>query len=985
MSGEPANIRIQGAREHNLKNISLSIPRNQLVVFTGVSGSGKSSLAFDTLFAEGQRKYVESISSYARQFLNQLQKPDVDYIEGLSPAIAIEQRHNIGNPRSTISTTTEIYDYLRLLFAHAGQPHCPDSGHPIKAYSTSDIIQDLLSFPEDTRLILLAPVVKNQKGEFKDVMERMSREGFIRARIDGEIYEITEKSARPKLDPRKKHQIEIVVDRLVIRDKHRARLGDSVETALRLGDSYIYALTQNKGSENRNVWNLKNYSLNLVSPVTQKQFELPSPRHFSFNSPLGACEVCQGLGSIPTFDPELIIPSKNKSVLDGAVIPWKESGKAMQQYYNNLAGAIYNYLNVDERTTISALSQTQIDFLLYGDSNSDEGIDLSQFIKDKTGGSKIRSKSKLIFKGVIPVLSEKLNSSESEASKRKLKKFMRPQTCPSCHGGRLKPEILSVTINRHGFVEKPQNKKVPGYSICDVNKLTIQEAFDFFQNISYPTNIKDVAMDIVKDITLRLQFLIDVGLGYLGLDREFGTLSGGESQRIRLATQIGAGLVGVLYILDEPSIGLHQKDNDRLLKTLEDLRDKGNSVVVVEHDEDTIRRADFLVDVGPGPGKKGGEIVASGPVSQVLKSRDSVTAQYLRGECRIEVPKNRMPCRGLRPSLHIFDAHENNLKHIDIRIPLGAFVCVTGVSGSGKSTLINDVLCKALFKYFHKSNQKVGLHREITGMEHINKVVVVDQTAIGKSPRSNPATFTGIFSEIRDLFSKLPSSKIRGYGPGRFSFNNKGGRCERCQGDGSLKVEMHFLPPVFVKCEECNGKRYNRETLEVNYKGLNIADILDLTIDEAISFFRSFPSIFNTCETMSSIGLGYLQLGQSATTLSGGESQRMKLAAELKKKSVGSTLYILDEPTTGLHFRDVETLLDVFFKLREAGGTVLVIEHNLDVIKTADWLIDLGPNGGAKGGEVVAEGTPEFVSRQPESITGSYLKKILAKGSTKPI
>lgn len=979
MAGEPAEIRIGGAREHNLKNVSLSIPRNKLVVFTGVSGSGKSSLVFDTLFAEGQRKYVESISSYARQFLNQLQKPDVDYIEGLSPAIAIEQRHNVGNPRSTISTTTEIYDYLRLLFAHAGQPHCPESGLPIQAYTASDIIQDLLSHQEESRLILLAPVVKNQKGEFKDVLDRMSREGFIRARIDGVICDLTEKSSRPKLDPQLRHNIEIVIDRLVIRDKHRARLADSVETSLRIGDSDVIALTQSKETTNRDEWNIKSYSLNLVSPTTLKQFELPTPRHFSFNSPLGACEECQGLGSVTAFDPDHIIPSKNKSLKDGAILPWKDSEKAMQPFYNSLAEAIYSYLKVDEQTTISALSQAQTDFILYGDPKSEKGINLRPFLEGKKSNSKKAATGPLLFSGVITSLIEKFTTAESETSKRKLKKYMSLEPCRACQGGRLKPELLAVTLNHDNFPIEPKNQNIPGYSIFDINSLTIEQTFQFFQNVSFSSSIKEVALDIVNDIKLRLKFLIDVGLGYLGLDREFGTLSGGESQRIRLATQIGAGLVGVLYILDEPSIGLHQKDNDRLLKTLESLRDKGNSVVVVEHDEDTIRRADYLVDVGPGPGKKGGEIVASGTVSQVLQDPNSITAKYLTGQNRIEVPKNRVLCRGMRPSLNIFDAHENNLQNLDVRIPLGAFVCVTGVSGSGKSTLINDVLCKALFKYFYKSNQKVGLHREITGMEHINKVVVVDQTAIGKSPRSNPATFTGIFSEIRDVFAQLPASKIRGYGPGRFSFNNKGGRCERCQGDGALKVEMHFLPPVFIKCEACNGKRYNRETLEVTYKGLNIADILELTIDEAIIFFRSFQSIATTCETMSAVGLGYLQLGQSATTLSGGESQRLKLASELKKKSIGSTLYILDEPTTGLHFQDVETLLDVFFKLRDAGGTILVIEHNLDVIKTADWLIDLGPGGGSLGGRIIAEGTPESVAEHPQSITGTYLKPILLR------
>lgn len=961
------HIHIGGAREHNLKNVSLSIPRNKLVVFTGVSGSGKSSLVFDTLFAEGQRKYVESLSSYARQFLNQLQKPDVDFIEGLSPAIAIEQRHSLGNPRSTISTITEIYDYLRLLFAHAGQPHSPSTGEKISSHSPSDILHDLLSLPEDTKLILLAPVVQQTAGAFRDVLDRLARDGFIRARIDGQIIDLTSRD-RPALDPNSEHNIEVVVDRLVIRDKHRARLSDSIEMALKIGKSTVITLTQLKDTQDTSVWDSRTWSTRLVHADTGESFEKPTPRHFSFNSPLGACESCQGLGTVFEFDPELLIPEKTRTLLGGAVAPWKQSSKALQPQYQRLSKAVCHRLGLDEAATLAAWTQDQLDFLLHGPRNISGFEELE--VPD-SGGKTLR------FGGVISMLDQAYDESESEVTRRKLRGFMSPQTCPDCHGGRLRPELLAVTINHPDYSGEPANSVVPGYSICDLNCMTIEGVWQFLGGLQFEGSIRTMAGDLVKELRTRLRFLMDVGLGYLQLNREFGTLSGGESQRIRLATQIGAGLVGVLYILDEPSIGLHQRDNDRLLATLEELRDMGNSVVVVEHDEDTIRKADYLVDIGPGPGEKGGHVVAAGTVEEVMKSGDSLTARYLSGVFSIPVPKVRMPCRGARPGLHVYGATANNLQNIDVRIPVGAFVCVTGVSGSGKSTLVNDVICDSLFKYLYKSSRKPGAHRGIAGMEHINKVVVVDQTPIGKSPRSNPATFTGIFNEIRDLFSNLPTARIRGYTPGRFSFNNKGGRCEKCQGDGSLKMEMHFLPPVFVECEFCQGRRYNRETLEVAYKGLNIADVLDLTVDEAAIFFRSVPAIAETCETMSSVGLGYLRLGQAANTLSGGEAQRLKLASELRKKSAGSTFYILDEPTTGLHFHDVERLLEVFFKLRDAGGTLLVIEHNLDVIKTADWVIDMGPEGGSGGGRILVEGTPEEVAACPQSHTGQYLKRYL--------
>jgi excinuclease ABC subunit A len=965
MSHSPDFIRIGGAREHNLKNISLEIPRNRLVVFTGVSGSGKSSLVFDTLFAEGQRKYVESLSAYARQFLNQLQKPDVDFIEGLSPAIAIEQRHSSGNPRSTIATITEVYDYLRLLFGHAGVPHCPETGEPVMAYTPSDIIRELLEMEEETRLILLAPIVQDEKGSFRDVLERLARDGFVRARVDGEIIDLTA-AERPRLDPDRSHSIEVVVDRLVIRDKHRARLADSLETSLKLGHGSLVALTQPAGAADRSLWDVHTYSTLLTSRRTGIRFEKPTPRHFSFNSPLGACEDCQGLGYVFEFDPDLIIRDRTLSLPGGAVVPWKQAGRAMQGHYQRLAQAICQHLGIAETTRVSAFSAGHMDFLFYAGGGGAAPVEL-----------RAPDGSLMVFPGLIPMLDEQFDQSESEVTRRKLRSLMSPRRCPSCRGGRLRPELLAVTLPNPDCSIVPSNPAIPGFSIMDVTSMTIEEAWDFLGGVHVSGSIKAAAMDLVGELRTRLRFLMDVGLGYLGLDREFGTLSGGESQRIRLATQIGAGLVGVLYILDEPSIGLHQRDNDRLLATLEDLRDRGNSVVVVEHDEDTIRRADYLVDIGPGPGEKGGRVVAAGTVGEVLRHPESITAKYLRGEFTISVPLNRVPCRGVRPALKVLGARENNLKNIDVRIPLGAFVCVTGVSGSGKSTLVNDVICRGLLKYLYRSSGPVGAHSRMAGMEHINKVIVVDQTPIGKSPRSNPATFTGIFNDIRDLFAQIPAAKVRGYGPGRFSFNNRGGRCEKCQGDGSVKVEMHFLPPVYVECEFCRGRRYNRETLEITWKGLNIADVLDLTVDEAVTFFRANPNIAGTCETMSSVGLGYLRLGQSATTLSGGEAQRLKLASELRKKSVGSTFYILDEPTTGLHFHDVEKLLDVFFKLREAGGTVLVIEHNLDVIKMADWVLDLGPEGGEMGGRILVEGTPEDVAACPDSITGQYLKKYL--------
>jgi excinuclease ABC subunit A len=969
------SIKIGGAREHNLKNLTLEIPRDRLVVITGLSGSGKSSLAFDTIYAEGQRKYVESLSAYARQFLDQMQKPEVDFIEGLSPSIAIEQRSSGGGPRSIIATTTEIYDYLRLLFAHVGQPHCPVSGVPIVAQTTSDIVDKILGLPPRTRLMLLAPVVRDQKGEFRDVVERLGREGFVRARVDGELVELAS-NVRIKLDPKQKHTIEAVVDRLVIDDKIRVRLADSVETALRWGEGRLVALHQPDGSGASAAWTETLHSNRNYSPATGLSYEPLTPKHFSFNSPAGACPVCHGLGQKLVFDEGLIAPDPEKSLEQGAVLPWRRGGKRMVVYYKSLLKGLAQHYQQNQEAPYQTLPEEFKRVLMHGSGETEIGFNFWRAGK--------MSQVTRPFEGVIPNLERLYQESESEFTRNRLKGFMSPQFCDACGGRRLKPEILAVTIGDAAAGEKLRLKdsrpaNIPGLSIMDVCSLSVEAADKFFEGLKLTEFQQQIANEVIREIRARLGFLKNVGLGYLTLNRESGSLSGGEAQRIRLATQIGAGLVGVLYILDEPSIGLHQRDNERLLKTLEGLRDLGNSVLVVEHDEDTIRRADYVIDLGPGAGVHGGELVAAGTLAEVLATPRSLTAKYLTRELTIPVPKKRIKPSPDRGWLEVLGARENNLQNIDARIPLGTLTCVTGVSGSGKSTLVDDILRRALFRKFHGSKERPGAHRVLKGYEHLDKVIVIDQTPIGRTPRSNPATYTGMFNHIRDLFAKLPAARVRGYEAGRFSFNVKGGRCEKCQGDGLIKIEMHFLPPVYVTCETCNGRRYNRETLEISYKGMNIADVLDMTVDEAVNFFRTVPQIHDPCLTLADVGLGYLGLGQAATTLSGGEAQRIKLAAELSRKATGHTLYILDEPTTGLHFHDVAKLLEVLFKLRASGNTLLVIEHNLDVIKTADWILDLGPEGGAGGGRIVAQGTPEEVARCAESHTGQYLSRILAE------
>jgi excinuclease ABC subunit A len=962
-------IKIGGARQHNLKNLSLSIPRDQLVVITGLSGSGKSSLAFDTIYAEGQRKYVESLSAYARQFLDQMEKPEVDFIEGLSPAIAIEQRGSGTNPRSIIATTTEIYDYLRLLYANVGQAHCPVSGEPIAHQTTSDIVDKILALPAKTRIMLLARVVSAQKGEFRDVIERLAREGFVRARVDGEMVELSN-NGRVKLEPKQRHTIEAIVDRLVVDEKIRVRLSDSVETALKWGEGRLLLLQQAPGAEG-NTWEESLHSNRNYSPATGQSFDTLTPKHFSFNSPLGACPVCHGLGQKMVFDEHLIVPDPEKSLEKGAVLPWRRGNKRMLVYYKALLRGMAQHYGQSQETPWKDLPEAFRAKLLRG--TGEEVITFTFWRAGKT------SQLQKPFEGIIPNLERLYVESESEFTKNRLKGFMNPQPCDACGGRRLKPEILAVTLGgaEASLRFKGQNTVPPGVSIMDLCGMSIEQADDFLGSLKLTEFQQKIAQEIIREVRARLGFLKNVGLGYLTLNRESGTLSGGEAQRIRLATQIGAGLVGVLYILDEPSIGLHQRDNERLLKSLEGLRDLGNSVLVVEHDEETIRRADYILDLGPGAGVRGGELVAAGKVAEIEAAAHSLTGQYLKGDLKIAVPKSRIKPSPERGWLEVLGATENNLQNVDARFPLGALTVVTGVSGSGKSTLVDDILRRALFRKFYGSKENPGKHRLIRGFETLDKVIVIDQTPIGRTPRSNPATYTGMFNQIRDLFAKLPSARIRGYEAGRFSFNVKGGRCEKCQGDGLIKIEMHFLPPIYVTCEACGGRRYNRETLEIHYKGMNIADVLEMTVDEAVTFFRAVPKIYDPCLTLAEVGLGYVRLGQSGTTLSGGEAQRIKLAAELSRKATGHTLYILDEPTTGLHFHDVAKLLDVLFKLRNTGNTLLIIEHNLDVVKTADWVIDMGPEGGAGGGRIVAQGPPETIARTAGSHTGEYLRRLL--------
>jgi excinuclease ABC subunit A len=966
-----AFIRVVGARQHNLKNLSLEIPRDRLVVITGPSGSGKSSLAFDTLFAEGQRKYVESLSAYARQFLDQMQKPEVDHIEGLSPAIAIEQRTSGANPRSTIATTTEIYDYLRLLYAHLGQPHDPETGTPMACQSATEIVDRIALLPAKTRLMVLAPVVEGQRGEFRDVLERLQREGFVRVRVDGQIQELNPKEPI-RLDPKATHTVEVVVDRIVIAEGVRVRLADSVETALRWGEGRLKVLHQ-APDRPTDPWAETLHSTRMFSPATGRSFDTPTPQHFSFNSPKGACSVCHGLGQKMVFDPSLIVPDETKTLEDGAVQPYRRmGGKKMVSYYKGLIKGVAQHCEAPLDRPWKELSERFRQTLMHG-----SGVDEVEFWFMSGGAPK---KTRKPFEGVLPNLERLYADSESEFTRNRLKAYMTLHPCDACRGRRLRPEMLAVTLGS----ESLPGSRVPGRSIADFCGLSIAEAHSFLAGLSMSDLQRRIAGEVILEIRKRLGFMVEVGLGYLTLDRESGSLSGGEAQRIRLATQIGAGLVGVLYILDEPSIGLHQRDNDRLLETVRRLRDAGNSVLVVEHDEDTIRAADYVLDMGPGAGIHGGELVAQGTPAEIMAHPRSSTGRYLSGDLCIPVPRHRVEPREDKGWIEILGATENNLRNVDARIPLGTMTCVTGVSGSGKSTLIDDILRRTLFRQWYGSKERPGAHREIRNLELLEKCIVIDQAAIGRTPRSNPATYTGMFNEIRDLFASVATARVRGYNAGRFSFNVKGGRCEKCEGDGLLKIEMHFLPPVYVTCEACAGKRYNRETLEITYKGLNIADVLQLTVDEAVSFFRAVPKLHAPSLTLAEVGLGYLRLGQSATTLSGGEAQRLKLAAELSRRQTGRVLYLLDEPTTGLHFQDIAKLLEVLFKLRDGGNTLVVIEHNLDVIKTADWVIDLGPEGGSGGGQIIAQGTPETVAATPGSHTGRYLTRVLRQKPSPP-
>ena len=952
-------IRIKGARQHNLRNLDVSIPRNKLVVITGPSGSGKSSLAFDTLFAEGQRRYVESLSAYARQFLDRMQKPEVDHIEGLSPAIAIEQRIAPPNPRSTIATTTEIYDYLRVLYASVGVPHDPSTGAPVRRQSPQQIGAEILSWAEGTRLMLLAPLITNEAGEFRDVIERARREGFVRLRIDGEIIDL----GRPepvKLLKTKKHTIEAVVDRVALRSEGegeglRERLLDSLETSLRHGGNTVIVLRQGPGSE---LWEEKAFSTDFRNPETGFTMPRLTPRHFSFNSHLGACPACQGLGTEPFCDSSLIV-DEDLPLLPmekGAIRPWRTPDKRMGSYYRQVLEALCEMTGASLELPFRDLPQVFKEKLFYG-----------------TGGEEIAKLGKQ-FEGLVPMVERQMKTSESELKKNRLKAFFARKPCSLCGGTRLRPEILGVTITGPDAHE---------WNIDSFCALPASEALTVMSGLQLSPTDRKITADLLREITARLGFLVEVGLGYLTLNRESGTLSGGEAQRIRLATQIGSGLAGVLYVLDEPSIGLHQRDNDRLLATLRGLRDLGNSVVVVEHDEETILAADHILDMGPGAGPRGGEIVAEGSPEEILAHPNSLTGQFLSGRERISVPRvrQRPPVKSAPGPgwLTVTGASENNLKNLTVGFPVGLFTVVTGVSGSGKSTLVNDILHRALARQFHGAREVPGAHGRIHGAEAFDKVVVIDQSPIGRTPRSNPATYSGVFGPIRDLFSGLPAAKVRGYGPARFSCNVKGGRCEQCEGDGMIRIEMHFLADVFVECELCRGRRFNRETLEISYKGKNIADVLELTIDEASGFFRAVPQIHGKLEVLQEVGLGYLKLGQSATTLSGGEAQRLKLASELSRKATGRTLYLLDEPTTGLHFADIQKLLEVLLRLREGGNTLIVIEHNLEVIKCADWIIDMGPEGGDAGGSLVVCGTPDEVAEHVSSHTGSWLRRVLRR------
>ncbi len=937
-------ISIRGAREHNLKDVNVDIPRDTLTVITGLSGSGKSSLAFDTIYAEGQRRYVESLSAYARQFLEMMQKPDVDSIEGLSPAISIEQKTTSKNPRSTVGTVTEIYDYMRLLWARVGIPYSPATGEPITSQTVSEMVDRILEMGEGTRLYIMAPIVRGRKGEYRKEFADLKAKGFQRAKVDGTLYEIDE---IPALDKKLKHDIDIVIDRLVIRDDIATRLADSVETALNIADGLLTVENADNGEQTV-------MSEKFACPVSGFTIAEIEPRIFSFNNPHGACPSCDGLGKKMIIDPELVVPDPTKSIEDGAVVPWSTS---FAPFYMQAMRAVADYYKFSTKTKWKDLDKKHQDVILYGSGNTI----IKTTYKSKTDSTWNSNKP---FEGVIPNLERRLIETESNSARETLAKYQTSMPCEACHGKRLKPESLAV--------------KIDGETISDVSTYSIGQALNWFSNVekSLNTQHKEIAHRILKEINERLEFLMNVGLDYLNLSRSSGTLSGGESQRIRLASQIGSGLTGVLYVLDEPSIGLHQRDNNRLLETLKRLRDLGNTVIVVEHDEDAIRLADYLIDMGPRAGVLGGTVVASGTPQDVMNCEDSITGQYLTGKAEIPVPSERR--KGHKKQfIEVKGARGNNLKNVDAKIPLGTFTCITGVSGSGKSTLTLDTLYKGASRAVMRTKQTPLEHDEIKGLDFIDKIIDIDQSPIGRTPRSNPATYTGAFGPMREWFAGLPESKARGYKAGRFSFNVKGGRCEACQGDGMIKIEMHFLPDVYVECETCKGKRYNRETLDVKFKGKSIADVLAMSIDEGAEFFKAVPSIRDKLVTLQNVGLGYIKVGQQATTLSGGEAQRVKLAKELSKRSTGKTLYILDEPTTGLHFDDVKKLMEVLQSLVDKGNSIIVIEHNLDVIKTADWVIDIGPEGGDKGGMIVAEGTPEAICDVEKSYTGQFLRPIL--------
>jgi len=962
------HISVRGAREHNLKGVDIDLPRDRLVVITGLSGSGKSSLAFDTIYAEGQRRYVESLSAYARQFLELMQKPDVDHIEGLSPAISIEQKTTSRNPRSTVATVTEIYDYMRLLWARVGVPYSPATGLPIAAQTVSQMVDRVMALPEGTRLYLLAPVVRGRKGEYRKELAEWRKQGFQRVRIDGEFHDIED---APALDKKYKHDIEVVVDRLVVREGIESRLADSFETALKLADGLAYVdlaegIVPGAETAETGAGTLKGAAVPANRIVFSEKFACPvsgftiaeiEPRLFSFNAPQGACPACDGLGEKLYFDPQLVVPNENLSIKDGAVVPWAKSNPP-SPYYMQVLGSLARAYGFDLKTPWKALKEEERHAILHGTG----GKAIALRFEDGRKSYEVMKP----FDGVLANLERRMLQTESAWMREELSRFQSAAPCEVCHGARLKPEALAV--------------KVAGETIADAARRPVGEAYRWAMGVAEKLTDQQraIAERILKEIIERLGFLNNVGLDYLNLDRTSGTLSGGESQRIRLASQIGSGLSGVLYVLDEPSIGLHQRDNDRLLETLKRLRDLGNTVLVVEHDEDAIRTADYIVDMGPGAGVHGGSVVAEGTLDQILANPASITGDYLAGRRDVAVPERRR--KGNGKFLKVKGARANNLRDVSMKVPLGTFTCITGVSGSGKSTLTIDTLYAAAARTLNGARVIAGAHDAIEGLEHLDKVIDIDQSPIGRTPRSNPATYTGAFTNIRDWFAGLPEAQARGYKPGRFSFNVKGGRCEACQGDGVLKIEMHFLPDVYVTCDVCHGKRYNRETLEVQFKGKSIADVLDMTVEDAVEFFKAVPPIRDKMAMLAEVGLGYVKVGQQATTLSGGEAQRVKLAKELSRRATGNTLYILDEPTTGLHFEDVRKLLEVLHALVEQGNTVVVIEHNLDVIKTADWIVDLGPDGGVKGGEIVASGTPEQVSKNERSFTGAYLKPLLERG-----